>query len=119
MTDTPATSVDRTRLEALADEIGDRDIVHQAVQSFLDELVERLQAIRTAIAGGDPAVIKKAAHALGSPAAMLGAQQVMRICRDMEARCEVGTEILSGLMADLDAAAAQTVSELRGYLDGR
>ena len=49
MSDTPAETVSRARLDSLVDEIGDGDIVRQAVQSFLDELVERLQTIRTTI----------------------------------------------------------------------
>lgn len=117
MTDIPAETVSRARLDSLADEIGDVEIVQQAVQSFLDELVERLQAIRTTIAGGDAPEIKKVAHALGSPAAMLGAVEVNRICRAMQDQCEAGTEVLGGLMTELDAASARTVAELRAYLD--
>lgn len=116
MTDSPAESISLARLDSLAEEIGDRDIVRQAVQSFLDELVERLQAIRVTIAAGDPAPVKKAAHALGSPAAMLGAISVDRICRSMQDRSEDGPAVLGPLLCELDAAAARTVAELRGYL---
>lgn len=118
MSDSSTTAtVNRARLESLVDEIGDRDIVRQAVQSFLDELVERLQAIRTAISAGDPAVIRTAAHALGSPAAMLGATEVTRVCRTMESQNAEGDAVLVPLMTELDSIAARTVAELRGYLD--
>lgn len=118
MNDSSVTStVNRARLDSLVDEIGDRDIVRQAVQSFLDELVERLQSIRTAISGGDPAVIRTAAHALGSPAAMLGAVEVTRVCRTMEANNGEGDAVLVPLMSELDSVAARTVAELRGYLE--
>jgi HPt (histidine-containing phosphotransfer) domain-containing protein len=118
MNDSSVTStVNRARLDSLVDEIGDRDIVRQAVQSFLDELVERLQAIRTAISGGDPAVIRTAAHALGSPAAMLGAVEVTRGCRTMEAQNADGDAVLVPLMTELDSIAARTVAELRAYLE--
>ena len=116
MSDTPAEAVSRARLDSLVDEIGDHDIVRQAVQSFLDELVERLQAIRTTIAGGDAAEVKKAAHALGSPAAMLGAIDVNRVCRALQDRCDAGPEVLAPMMTELDANSARTVSELRTYL---
>lgn len=117
MNDITAETVSRARLDSLVDEIGDQDIVRQAVQSFLDELVERLQAIRTTIADGDPALVKKAAHALGSPAAMLGALEVNRICRSMQDQCEAGPAVLSGHMSELDVASARTVAELRSYLE--
>ncbi|MCA0331202.1 MAG: Hpt domain-containing protein [Actinobacteria bacterium] len=117
MDDSLAATVNRARLDSLVDEIGDRDIVRQAVQSFLDELVERLQAIRTAIGGGDPDVIRRDAHALGSPAAMLGATEVTRVCRTMEAQNTEGDAVLVPLMTELDAVAARTVSELRSYLE--
>jgi HPt (histidine-containing phosphotransfer) domain-containing protein len=118
MSDSSTTAtVNRARLESLVEEIGDRDIVRQAVQSFLDELVERLQAIRSAISGGDPAVIRTAAHALGSPAAMLGATEVTRVCRTMEAQNAEGDAVLVPLMTELDSIAARTVAELRGYLE--
>ncbi len=117
MSDITAETVSRARLDSLVDEIGDQDIVAQAVQSFLDELVERLQAIRTTITASDAAEIKKAAHALGSPAAMLGAIEVNRICRTMQDQCDAGGEVLAPLMTDLDASSARTVSELRTYLD--
>ncbi|MFC6236266.1 Hpt domain-containing protein [Longivirga aurantiaca] len=116
MSDITAETVNRARLDSLVDEIGDQDIVRQAVQSFLDELVERLQAIRTTISGGDAAEIKKAAHALGSPAAMLGAIEVNRICRAMQDQCDAGGDVLAPVMADLDASSARTVSGLRAYL---
>jgi HPt (histidine-containing phosphotransfer) domain-containing protein len=117
MSDTHAETVSRARLDSLVEEIGDHDVVRQAVQSFLDELVERLQTIRTTIAAGDPALVKKAAHALGSPAAMLGAVEVNRICRAMQDQCEGGPLALGPLMTELDASSARTVTELRAYLD--
>ncbi|MGE0817779.1 MAG: Hpt domain-containing protein [Candidatus Nanopelagicales bacterium] len=117
MSDFTAETVSRARLDSLVDEIGDHDIVRQAVQSFLDELVERLQAIRTTIAGGDAAEIKKAAHALGSPAAMLGAIEVNRICRAMQDQCDAGSGVLGAMMTELDATSARTVAALRGYLE--
>jgi HPt (histidine-containing phosphotransfer) domain-containing protein len=111
------TAVNTARLDSLVEEIGDLGIVRQAVQSFLDELVERLQAIRTAVSGGDPAQIKSSAHALGSPASMLGAVEVQRVCRAMQDLCTTGTEALTPFMKELDAVAARTVSELRSFLE--
>ncbi len=117
MSDTHAETVSRARLDSLVEEIGDRDVVRQAVQSFLDELVERLQTIRMTIADGNPVLVKKAAHALGSPAAMLGAVDVNRICRAMQDQCEEGPLALTPLVTELDASSARTVAELRAYLD--
>ncbi|MGD9956461.1 MAG: Hpt domain-containing protein, partial [Candidatus Nanopelagicales bacterium] len=71
----------------------------------------------TTIAGGDAAEIKKAAHALGSPAAMLGAIEVNRICRAMRDQCDAGSGVLGAMMTELDATSARTVAALRGYLE--
>jgi HPt (histidine-containing phosphotransfer) domain-containing protein len=116
MTDASAV-LDTERIEALVDEIGDRVLVREALQTFIDEVPGRLAAISDALAGGDDPEIKSAAHALGSPAAMLGAVGVRTATRAMqEAATEGRTEHYAALHADIEQVTAQTVTALRAYL---
>ena len=63
MSDITAETVSRARLDSLVDEIGDQDIVRQAVQSFLDELVDnavrhaRATSVRLNVSLEDNAVV--------------------------------------------------------------
>ena len=109
--------LDTQRLESLVEEIGDRDLVRQAVQAFLDEVPDRLANIRVAISGREADEVRSAAHALGSPAAMLGAVGVRTATRAMqEAATEGRTEHYPALHADIEQVTAQTVTALRAYL---
>ena len=110
--------LDTQRLESLVDEIGDRDLVRQAVQAFLDEVPDRLANIRVAIAGGEPDEVRNAAHALGSPAAMLGAVAVRsttRALQDCATEGRLGEA--SALYGAVATATAQTESAMLAYLD--
>jgi HPt (histidine-containing phosphotransfer) domain-containing protein len=116
MTDS-STLLDTARIEALVDEIGDRVLVCEALQTFVDEVPGRLTAITAALASGDDPEIKSAAHALGSPAAMLGAVGVRTATRAMqEAATEGRTEHYAALHADIEQITAETVTALRAYL---
>jgi len=111
--------LDRQRLETLIDEIGDRDLVRQAVQAFVDEAPDRLAAIRVALAGDDRDELRSAAHSLGSPASMLGAVEVTRLARTLQdAAVENDAATCRTLGADLETATRRTVAAMRGYLAG-
>ncbi len=109
--------LDIERIEALVEEIGDRVLVREALQTFVHEVPGRLAAIREALTGGDDPEIKSAAHALGSPAAMLGAVGVRGATRAMqEAATEGRTEHYAALQVAIETVTAQTVVEVRAYL---
>ena len=109
--------LDTRRLESLVDEIGDRDLVRQAVQAFLDEVPERLANIRIALAEGEPDTIRSAAHALGSPAAMLGATAVSTSSRALQAAASEGRLDDAPALTDaLIAATGRTERAMRDYL---
>ncbi len=109
--------LDIERVEALVDEIGDRVLVREALRTFVGQAPGRLEAIREALAGGDDLEIRSAAHALGSPAAMLGAVGVRGATRAMqEAATEGRTEHYATLHAEIETVTAQTVVEVRAYL---
>jgi HPt (histidine-containing phosphotransfer) domain-containing protein len=111
------TLLDIARIDSLVDEIGDRVLVREALQTFVDEVPGRIAAIREALAGGDDPEIKSAAHALGSPAAMLGAIAVRTSTRAMQDAATAGRSAdYPALFADIDEVTAQTVQALRAYL---
>jgi HPt (histidine-containing phosphotransfer) domain-containing protein len=118
MDDVAADVLDVARLETLVDEIGDRDLVGQAVQAFLDEVPMRLHAIRTAVAAADHDEVKSSAHALGSPAAMLGAVAVRACTRALQdAADEHASEEYPALVDAVETTTAETERAMRAYLD--
>jgi HPt (histidine-containing phosphotransfer) domain-containing protein len=117
MTENLTDVLDTSRLETLVDEIGDRDLVRQAVQAFLDEVPMRLHAIRAAVAAADHEEVNSSAHALGSPAAMLGAVAVRSETRRLQAAAgEEATEEYPGLVDAVESATARTEQAMRDYL---
>jgi HPt (histidine-containing phosphotransfer) domain-containing protein len=109
--------LDTSRLETLVDEIGDRDLVRQAVQAFLDEAPMRLHSIRTAVAADDHDEVTSSAHALGSPAAMLGAVAVRTETKRLQAAAgEEATADYPGLLDAVESATARTEQAMRDYL---
>ncbi len=109
--------LDRTRLATLVDEIGDLDLVREAVQTFLDEVPDRLAAIRVALAGGDGQELRSAAHALGSPAAMLGAVGVSVVSKQLQAAAlEDRFDDARALVEQITATTQRTEVEMRAYL---
>lgn len=109
--------LDVSRLESLVEEIGDRDLVAQAVQAFLDEQPERLANIRVAMAGGEPDQVRDMAHALGSPAAMLGAVAIRSATKAMQAAATEGRlDKLPALYEAVLDAAHRTEAAMKDYL---
>ena len=117
MNETVESVLDTARLETLVDEIGDRDLVRQAVQAFLDEVPMRLHAIRTSVAERDHDEINSSAHALGSPAAMLGALAVRRTTKALQAAAvEQATAEYADLLAAVESSTVDTEVAMRAYL---
>ena len=119
MTEDLTDVLDTSRLETLVDEIGDRDLVRQAVQAFLDEVPMRLHAIRAAVAAADHEEVNSSAHALGSPAAMLGAVAVSQVSRALQAAAVEGRDSdARELVEQLVATTHRTEAEMRAYVVG-
>lgn len=109
--------LDDARLDALVDELGDPYVVREAVQAFLDELPARLSAIREALEAGDLELARERAHALGSPAAMLGATSVRYSTKEFENAVKSAADAdFDELYGDIEAVAALTAEALRDYL---
>jgi len=110
--------LDEARLASLADEIGDRALVMEAVQAFVDELPGRLLAIREAVAQGDPEKIRSVAHALGSPAAMLGATAVSVSTKEMQrAAMSDEAEDMDERLTEVETAGRLSVAAMTDYLN--
>ena len=115
MNETVESVLDTARLETLVDEIGDRDLVRQA--AFLDEVPMRLHAIRTLVAERDHDEISASAHALGSPAAMLGALAVRRTTKALQAAAvEQATAEYGDLLTAVESSTVDTETAMRAYL---
>lgn len=118
MTESDDELLDLQRLATLVDEIGDLDLVREAVQTFLDEVPDRLAAIRVALLGGDGQELRSAAHALGSPAAMLGAVGVSKSSKLVQAAAleeRMGDAV--PLVDDLVAVTRRTEDAMKAYLE--
>jgi HPt (histidine-containing phosphotransfer) domain-containing protein len=90
---------------------GQPDIVREVMMLFAADVTPRVEAIARAAdaGGGDP--LRRAAHALKGAAATAGAQQLHRICRELE---EMGK---SGRNDGLEAALSLLRAEHERVLD--
>ncbi len=69
----------------LLQEEGEPDLITELVDAFLADLEERIRVIRQAIARGDPAALRSAAHALKGSAGTVGATGLALRCGELEA----------------------------------
>ncbi len=76
-------AIDATALHRLRNELGD-EVVVDLVRTFLDDAVVLTSTIQDASARGDLDELKRAAHALKSTAVLMGADELMRSCRELE-----------------------------------
>ncbi|MFM7535333.1 MAG: Hpt domain-containing protein [Acidimicrobiales bacterium] len=118
--------LDRTVLDRLLASVGgDLTILRPVIERYLAELDGRVQAVRTA---AGPGHLARAAHALASPSATLGVQQVARLCRRIEelggtgGACaagggdEPGTSVEPDALDALDAAVRAVPGALQDWL---
>ncbi len=102
--------LDRTVLDRLLASVGgDLTILRPVIERYLAELDGRVQAVRSATG---PGPLARAAHALASPSATLGVQQVAQLCRRIE---ELGADE-PGTLDALDAAVRAAPGALQDWL---
>lgn len=65
-------------------EDGEPDLITELVDAFLADLEERIRVIRQAIAQGDPAALRSAAHALKGSSGTVGATGLACRCGELE-----------------------------------
>ncbi|MCO4256693.1 Hpt domain-containing protein [Pseudarthrobacter cellobiosi] len=111
--------LDRTRLEALAEELDSRATALQFITQFLQMLPARVARIKHALADNDPEAALTAVRSLASSASMVGAHQIARHCRSIG--CEFNAVNLAGarhtsLTLDSHTAAlTQEITKLLGH----
>lgn len=76
-------AIDAAALHRLRNELGD-EVVVDLVRTFLDDALELTSTIQAASARGDLDSLKRAAHALKSTAVLMGADELMKSCRELE-----------------------------------
>ncbi len=86
--------VDREALAGLERDLGDREVVREVVELFLEQLSNRRPAVLDAAAAGDLIGVRRAAHTLGSASAMVGAVELLGLCRELEA-CQLSGPALA------------------------
>lgn len=109
--------VDRSRLEHLVDDLGDRSVVASLVTSYLSELEVRRGLLADAHRDGDLEVLHRVGHTLRSTSEMLGAERLVRVCRRMEDASD--TTDLDALLTSFTGAADETEAGLRSWLDSQ
>ncbi len=101
----------------LLQEDGEPDLITELVDAFLADLEERIQVIRHAIARGDPAALRSAAHALKGSAGTVGATGLALRCGELEAagrECRLeGADCLLKELAELIPGVMVALTGLR------
>ncbi len=110
----PDAPIDRATFAELLETVGgDRDFLAELVETYRTDCPGLLAQLRTAVAGGDAAAARRAAHSLKSTSASLGALGLAAQCREIEGAATAGD--LSGLDERVERAAA-TYAEVEAAL---
>ena len=87
-----ARSVDPRALARLLEITGgDPEFVDELIQTYLDDAVVLLEAMREAADSGSPEELVRPAHSLKSNSASVGAERLAELCRQLEADARSGT----------------------------
>jgi signal transduction histidine kinase/DNA-binding NarL/FixJ family response regulator len=109
----PESAVDERALDALRLESPPGvDLAAEVVDLFLAEAPRRVAGLESDLVSGNLDSLRRAAHQLGSEAALLGAQPLSNLCRAIEASDGTPAEI-SPLVADARLAYQQVAETLR------
>jgi HPt (histidine-containing phosphotransfer) domain-containing protein len=91
---------------------GDDELLTEIVELFLEDSPRLLEEVRAAVAAGDAAELKRAAHTLKGAASNFGAAAVVAVCLELEAMSRSGDlaaaapagDRLTAALRELDAA---------------
>ena len=107
-------SVDPAALDRLLDMTGgDPEFLDELVQTFLEDAVVQLDAMRAAAGSGAVEDLVRPAHSLKSNSANMGAERLADLCRSLEADARGG---VVDAAADRVAEAAQEFDRVRAEL---
>lgn len=88
----PARSVDPAALDRLLEMSGgDPDFVDELIQTYLEDAVAQLEAMRAAADAMSAEALIRPAHSLKGNSASVGAERLAELCRQLEANARSGT----------------------------
>jgi len=89
----PCGAVDQAALDDLRrlTDAGSPDMVAELIALFLQDAPAQLSAMRAALAAGDAAALRHAAHSLKGSSGYLGARRLMALCAEVEQSARQGT----------------------------
>jgi two-component system, sensor histidine kinase and response regulator len=78
-------------------------LVQKVIAAYVGDTPQHLRTLQQAIAGGDPACVRKVAHSLKSASANVGAQKLAQLCKQLEhiGRADT-TEGAIGILTDME-----------------
>ena len=107
-------SVDPAALDRLLEMTGgDPEFLDELVQTFLEDAVIQLEAMRAAAGSGAAEELVRPAHSLKSNSANMGAERLAELCRSLEADARNGAVDAAG---DRVTEAAQEFDRVRAEL---
>ncbi len=95
---------------------GDADIVTELIDTFFNDLPERVSGIRDAVKAGNATELEREAHNLKGSSANLGAGPLSVICYELEKR---GRDSQMADVADVVEYLESEVSRVRIYLESQ
>jgi CheY-like chemotaxis protein len=113
----PTPTLDTSRLAELA-EMGAAalPLVQRAIDNFVGSAGDRLRDLRDALASGEVAALRSAAHQLKGSAANLGALRVAELAFQVESRADSGEiDGVGDVLAELASALTEAGALLRDY----
>ena len=107
--------IDRAVLDQLQ-QTTDAVFVAELIQTYVEDSVRLLAAMRQAIAESNPAELRRAAHSLKSNSANFGADDLASLCRELELRAAEGLlEGAADRLARIEDGYAEVERELRRW----
>jgi len=97
-------------------ESGLQDILPQIIETFLETSAQTIQKAKQALAAQDASELYQRVHSLKGSAANLGANRLVNLCGELEARCRSGPlEVAPALLAAIHQELAKVRADLLEY----
>ncbi len=110
-------SIDPARWQDLTMSLGDD--LDEIIETFFQDTPVNLQNMEAALANGDQQCFQRLAHSLKSTAAVVGATQMVALCRDLEQERVVNPAILMEKIAIIRSIFIQTQRALNTLMAAR
>jgi len=95
---------------------GDRELLYQVVDAFLQEAPQQMAALRKAIAAAEAVNVRRAAHTLKGSLRYFGVRSAYELAFQLEQAGQTGDLSPSAAIVEpLESALSQVLSELRSF----